>query len=73
MMTGWPSDCDIEAAMMRAITSVAPPVPKATTARIGLAGYCACSGGAQQASASRRNSRVTVGLGECASCIIGTQ
>src|SRR3954470_10378248 len=41
--TGWPRACDRAAATIRAVTSVVPPVPKATTARTGLVGYCACA------------------------------
>src|SRR5687767_5798623 len=51
--TVWPSDCDIAAATIRAVTSVVPPVPNATTARTGFAGYWACaSRGAASSAAS---------------------
>src|SRR5688572_12241191 len=41
--------------MMRAVTSVVPPVPKATTARSGLVGYCACAKSGRTSSVARRS------------------
>src|SRR5262245_47609989 len=61
MITGCPSDCDIEAAMTRAMTSVAPPVPKATIARSGLVGYWACArNGAETTAARHAAARILV-------------
>src|SRR5215510_12690773 len=59
MITGCPSDCDIEAAMTRAMTSVAPPVPNATIARSGLVGYWACArDGAESITARHAPARI---------------
>src|SRR5688572_12477491 len=50
-----PSDCDSAAATIRAVTSVVPPVPKATTARTGLVGYCAWASSGKASRAARKS------------------
>src|SRR6188508_610071 len=50
-----PSACDSAAATIRAVTSVVPPVPKATTPRTGLVGYWASARSGTASRAARKS------------------